>query len=154
MKPESYVPYNVTKRGIGFGYRILINQDLTPTSQFVFGFSSFAQYSVLVNPSNPLAMKAIKTMIEERRYILLILNPNQCAFAFRCDIGERNLASMRDHLPVMQRKKTPQSSYESGVQKFRRTPYPPHLKSLEWVCRDNPAYFDLESDTTDLPPLG
>ena len=59
MRPESNVPANVAKMGIGFGYRILISHDLTPISQLVFGFSGFAQYSVLVNPSNPLAIKAI-----------------------------------------------------------------------------------------------
>ena len=43
MKPESNVPANVTKMGIGFGYRVLVSHDLTPISQFVFGFRGFVQ---------------------------------------------------------------------------------------------------------------
>ena len=154
MKPESSIPPNVLAKGLAFGHRMLASLDQEPICQFIFNFYGFEQYSVLVNPSNPLAMKAIETMIEERDCFFLILNPNLRATVFRNEIGEGNLAGMRDNLPLMLSRKTPQSSYESGVRTFWQNPNPPDVKYLEWVCCDNPAYLDLENDTTDLPHLG
>ena len=154
MKPENSIPPNVLANGLAFGHRMLASLDMKPICQFIFKFYGFEQYSVLVNPSNPLAMKAIEAMIEERDSFFLILNPNLRATVFRNEIGEGNLAGMRDNLPLMRSRKTPQSSYESGVRTFWQKPHPPDVKYLEWVCCDNSAYLDLENDTTDLPHLG
>lgn len=153
-KPESIVPRNVLGLGIGFGHRMLTTPDDKPLCQFAFNFYGYEQYSVLVNPSNPLALKAIKTMVEQRDYFFFILNPDDRVSAFRSDLDEKNLAGMRDSLPLMQGTQTPQASYESGVRAFRQTPNPPEMKILDWVCRDDPGYLDLEDDTVDLPALG
>ena len=154
MKPERAVHTNVVKMGFGFGHRILASPDLKPLYEFIFKFIGIDQYSVLVSPSSPLAMMAIEKMIDERDYLLLILNPDQRTSVFRYDIGAGNLAGMREMLPMMQSERTPQSSYERAVRAFRKNPDPPEAKVLEWVCRDNPAYLDLEYDTADLAPAG
>ena len=154
MKPEGAVPANMLAKGFGFEYRILESKDRKPICQFMFEFYGFEQYSVLVNPSSPLVIKAIDTMIEERDSFFFILTPDQRATIGRNDLSEGNLDVMRDQLRMMQSKRTLQSSYESCVQSFWRNPDLPDLKPLEWVCRDNPAYLDLETDTADLALVG
>ena len=150
MKPECVVPNNVFGKGSGFGHRMLISPDGEPVSQFSFEFRGFERHSVLVNPSSPLVLKAIETLIEERDFFCFILNPDDRAIAFRLGLGEENVAGMRDSLPLMRSTRTPQSSYESGVRVFHSTPNPPEVKPLEWVCREDPEYLDLESDTVDF----
>ena len=154
MKPDGALPANVLAMGFGFGYRMLESHDRKPICQFMFKFYDFEQYSVLVNPSSPLTMTAVESMIEERNIIFVILNPDQRAIVGRNDLSEGNLDGMREQLRMMQSKRTPQSTYESCVQSFWKKPDLPDLKPLEWVCRDNPAYLDLEFDTTDLSPVG
>lgn len=154
MKPKSVVPRNVLSLGIGFGHRMLTTPDDKPVCQFAFNFYGYEQYTVLVNPSNSLALKAIETMVEQRDYFFFIVNPDDRVSAFRSDLGEENLAGMRDSLPLMRNIQTPQASYENSVRVFRQTPNPPEMRILDWVCRDNPAYLDLEDDTVDLPALG
>ena len=153
-KPESVVPRSVLGMGIGFGHRMLVTPDDKPVCQFAFNFYGLEQYSVLVTPSNPLALKAIGAMVEQRDYFFFILNPDDRVSAFRSDLGEENLAGLRDSLPLMQSSQTLQASYEKGMSAFRQAPNPPGIKILDWVCRDDPAYLDLEDDTVDLPPLG
>jgi len=153
-KPESAVPRNVLGMGIGFGHRMLATPDGKPVCQFAFNFYGYEQYSVLVNPSNLLVLKAIKTMVEQKDYFFFIINPDDRVSAFRSDLGKENLAGLRDSLPLMQTTQTPQASYENGVASFRLAPNPPGIKTLDWVCRDDPAYLNLEDDTVDLPPLG
>ena len=154
MKPECVVPNNVLEVRTGFGHRMLISPDGEPVSQFSFEFRGFERHSVLVNPSSPLVLKAIETMVKEGDFFCFILNPDGRAFAFRRDLGEENVAGMRDSLPLMRSTRTPQSSYESGVRAFQQTPNPREVKPLEWVCREDPAYLDLEADTVDFPPPG
>ena len=154
MKPEGAVPANGLAMGFGFGYRMLETNDREPIGQFMFDFYGFERYSVLVNPSNPLAIKAIELMIEEKNILFLILGPDQRAITGRNDLSVGDLDGMRDQLRMMLSKRTPQSSFESCVQAFWRNPDLPDLKPLEWVCRDNPAYLDLEIDTAELTPEG
>lgn len=154
MKPERSVPRHVLDLGIGFGHRILPTVDEHPVCQFAFNFYGFEQYSVLVNPSNTLALKAIETMVEQRDYFFFILNPDDRVSAFRSDLGEENLVGLRDSLPLMRNTQTPQALYENGVRAFRQAPNPPDMKILDWVCRDDPKYLDLENDTVDLSSIG
>ena len=157
MKPECVVPSNVLGKSIGFGHRMLISPDGEQVRNFSFEFSDFGRYSVLVNPSSPLVLKAIETMIEERDFFCFIINPDNRAIVFRRDLDEENVAGMRNSLPLMRSTRTPQSSYESGVRAFQKTPNPPEGKPLGWVCREDPEYLDLESDTLDFgnfPPPG
>ncbi len=153
-KSESVVPRTVLGMGIGFGHRMLATPDNKPVCQFAFNFYGFEQYSVLVNPSNALALKAIETMVAQRDYFFFILNPDDGFSAFRSDLGEENLAGLRDSLPLMQSPRTSQASYENAVRTFRLAPDPSGSKTMNWVCRDDAAYLDLEEDTVDLPPLG
>ena len=154
IKPEYVVPNSVLGTSIGFGHRMLISPDGEPVNQFSFEFRGFERHSVLVNPSSPLVLRAFETMIEEGDFFCFIRNRNGRAFAFRRDLGEEHVAGMRDSLPLMRSTRTPQSSYESGVREFLQTPNPPEVKALEWVCRENQAYFDLETDTVNFPPSG
>ena len=154
MKPEVVVPSNVFGMGIGFGHWMLTSPDGEPVCEFVFNFHGFAQHSVLVNPSSQLVLKAIESMIVERDYFCFILSPDGRASAFRMNIGEGHLAGMLDGLPMMQSTRTPQSSYESCVQEFRQVANPTEVKTLDWVCRDDPVYLDLELDAFTLPALG
>lgn len=154
VKPNGTVPRDVLARGIRFGHRLLITQDDAPVCQFVFTFYGFDQYSVLVNPSRRLAITAIETMIRQKDYFFFVLNPDGRVSAFRTEIGEENLAGMRDTLPRMQDTQTTDAFYSLALRAFERAPDPPDTKLLEWVCRDDPAYMDLDRDIVALPSLG
>ena len=154
MKPGSVVPTNVLKMAIGFGHQMHISADGEPVCQFAFNFHGFEQHSVLVNPSSLLVLKAIETMIEERNYFCFIVDPDDSASSFKRDIGKVILAGMRDSLPLIRSTRTPKLTYESCVRAFRRVANPTETKTLDWVCREDPAYLDLELDRITLPARG
>jgi len=154
VKPEPAIPNHVLGLGIGFGHRMIAAHDNSSVCQFAFNFYGFAQYSVLVNPSNGLALKAMETMVEQKDYFFFILSPDDRVSAFRSELDDENLAGMRDSIPMMRSATTSEVAFEQAVSAFSRAPDPANMKILNWVCRDNPTYFDLEGDTIDLPPVG
>ena len=154
VKPDPAIPNHVLGLGMGFGHRMIATQGGSLVCQFAFNFYGFAQYSVLVNPSNVLALKVMEAMVAQKDYFFFILNSDERVSAFRSDLNDENLAGMRDSIPIMRSATTTEAVYEQAVSAFWRAPDPVDMKALNWVCRDDPTYLDLEDDTIDLPPVG
>lgn len=154
VKPEPAIPSHVLGLGIGFGHRMIPSRASGTLCQFAFNFYGFAQYSVLVNPSNPLALRAVETMVEQKDYFFFILSPDDRVSAFRSELDDANLVGMRDNIPEMRASGMSGAQYERAAQAFCQAPDPANMKILDWVCRDDPAYLDLENDIIDLPPIG
>jgi len=152
MRPDKSISSEMLAGGIAFGHRLSEIHGET-LCQFVFNIYGFAQYSALVNPAHPMVRQVLETMLARRDYFFFILNPDGRASAFRSDLGEENLAGLRDNLPAMQRATTSKDAYEAGVKAFRRASDPPGTL-LTWVCRNNPNYLDLDTDPMVLPPMG
>lgn len=152
LRPEETIPCEVLAQGFGFGHRLYGHQD-SVLCQFVFDFYGFGRYIALVNPASPMVRHILEMMVHSADYHFFNLSPGNTVTAFRSEIGEENLAGMRDSLPVMQAVTTTDDQYEKGVQAFARNPDPPGTL-MTWVCRDNPDYLDLTTNVLELPPLG
>jgi hypothetical protein len=152
MRPSKAIPRDALDLGLAFGHRISELQG-EMLCQFVFSVYGFEQYSVLVNPADPMVRQVLETMVERQDYFFFILNPDGRASAFRSDLGEENLAGLSDNLPAMHAATTSHNTYDTAVAAFRRAP-DPQGTALTWVCRDNPAYLDLDADPMVLPPAG
>lgn len=152
MRPDEAIPSEFLSLGLAFGHRVSAYRDHM-LCQFVFSIYGYKQYSALVNPASSMVRQVLDTMLQQRDYFFFILNPDGRASAFRSDLGEENLSGLSDNLPEMYAATTPRNTYEAAVSDFRKAPDPPG-PVLTWVCRDNPAYFDLVTDPMVLPPVG
>lgn len=152
MRPEKAIPSEFLSMGLAFGHRIIGGHG-NMLCQFVFSIYGYKQYSAFVNPANRMVRDVLDIMVQQQDYFFFILNPDGRASAFRSDLGEENLSGLSDNLPAMYAATTAHNTYEAAVEKFRKAPDPPG-PVLNWVCRNNPAYFHLDTDPMVLPPAG
>ena len=124
-----------------------------PVVRFAFHFYGHAQYTVLINPTAPLALQAIETMASQRDYFFFLLNPEGQVFAFRSEIDAKNLAGIEDSLPLMRTAQTSDSDYDIVVDVVRNAPTPSDFHYMNWVCRDDPSFTDLEHNIIALDPV-
>ncbi|SDQ37038.1 hypothetical protein [Pseudovibrio sp. Tun.PSC04-5.I4] len=144
MRPDRVIPPAALADGIGFGHRLSEIQDHT-LCQFVFNIYGFGQYSTLVNPANLMVRHVLEVMLERKDYFFLIVSSDNSVSVFRSNLGEIDLAGLRENLPVMKSATTSELAYERGVRAFLRSPEPPSVH-LNWVCRDNPEYVNVNED--------
>lgn len=150
MRPDKPIPREMLGLGLAFGHRVSDFQNEL-LCQFTFSVYGHAEYSALVNPTSPMVRQVLERMITQQDYFFFILQPDGSASAFRSDLGEENLAGLKDNLPAINAATTPRTTYEAGVAAFRKNPDPAG-EVLTWVCWDNPAYMDLDTDPMVLPP--
>jgi hypothetical protein len=146
---DRVVPREVLNRGFRFGHQLLGN-DRFEVVHFAFEFYGFPTYHALLNPHHPLACAVLTAMVESGDYFFFALDSEHSTTAFRSELGEGNLQSLRDYLPRLRRSTTTDPQYERAVVAFQKTPEPPGVL-LRWVCR-NDEYLDLTEDRLDLTP--
>jgi hypothetical protein len=150
VRPTEPIPADVSDDGFNLGHAVL-GTSKYEVVQFGFEFYDFATYHVLVNPSNSLVRTVLTTMIESGEYFLFAFAGNPGMTAFRTEIGQETLTGLIDNLQRLRSSTTTDSEYEHALAQFRRQPSPPgHL--LEWVCRDNLDYLDLNQDRLEMRP--
>lgn len=151
LRPGVTLPDYITARGFEFGHSVLGDNDYEIV-QFAFEFRGFATYHVLLNPNDPAVREILRRMVEQRRYFIIAIDPDQHVTTFRADVGEAVLAGLTDHLPRLMCSTTSGARYDKVLAQFRRRPEPPgHV--LEWVCLGNLSYFDLTKDRMELTPM-
>jgi hypothetical protein len=147
---DQAIPRPVLNKGFGFGHQLLGN-DRFEIVHFVFDFYGFATYHALFNPSHPLARAVLAAMVESGDYFFFALDSENSTTAFRSELGEGNLQSLRDYLPRLQYSTTTDAQYERALASFRKNPEPPG-SLLRWVCRDS-EYLDLTEDRREFTPV-
>lgn len=150
LRPRNIIPPEVMEPGFDFGHSLLGN-DHFEVVHFAFEFYGFRTYNVLLNPNNPLVQAVLETMIESGEYFFLAIMPDQGVTAFRSEIGVENLEGLKDNLARIRSSTTNDVQYQKSLRLFQKHPFPPG-QLLTWVCRDNVAYLDIESDRFEMTP--
>jgi hypothetical protein len=143
------IPDGLSAQGFEFGHSLYGNPSFE-VIHFVFEFRGFATYHVLLNPSDPLVLSAVRRMIDQDGYFILTVDPDQCVTAFRAGLGGA-LVGLIDNFPRIRQSSTTAAQYQQALIQFRRQPDPPGTV-LEWVCREDPVYLDLTEDRLELAP--
>lgn len=90
-------------------------------------------------------------MIESGDYFFFAINPNGSVIAFRSELGEDNLAGLKQYFYRMDNSSTTEAQYASVLTRFAKNADPPGIM-LNWVCRDDASYLDLSKDRHVLMP--
>jgi hypothetical protein len=105
------------------------------SSDSAFEFYSFETYTALVNPNNPVARAVLTAMVETGDYFFFALDSNASTTAFRSELGQGNLTTLKRSLGRIQCPTTTEELYDKSVSLFRKNPEPPGTL-LRWVCRE------------------
>jgi hypothetical protein len=150
LRPGEIISHEIMEPGFNFGHSLLGNADCE-VLHFAFEFYGFGTYNVLLNPNNPLVRTVLRAMIVVGEYFFLAIGPDQQVTAFRSEIGQENLAGLKDNLARIQCSTTNDVQYQRALRLFQKHPFPPG-RLLTWVCRDNIAYLDLTTDRLEMAP--
>jgi hypothetical protein len=150
LRPENPIPSSSTQQGFRFGHSVLSYEN-SPVLHFAFEFYGYATFHGLVNPGNPIVQSVLSTMIETEDYFFFAINSDQTVTAFRSQLEHSDLVGLRTNQEHFSRVTCMPAQYEKACRAFRKNPEPPgHI--LEWVCRDNPDYLDLDQHRLALNP--
>ncbi|MFC1759693.1 hypothetical protein ACFL2H_13150 [Planctomycetota bacterium] len=150
LRTEQAIPAEVSAKGMNFGHSLLGTSEME-VIQFSFEFYGFETYNVLVNPNNRVVQGVLEVMMEAGDYFFFALDPNNHVTAFRAEIEQDLLVGLRANLFRVEFSTTSETEYQQAVEKFARNPKPPGTM-LNWVCRENVEYLDVQADPLDLTP--
>jgi hypothetical protein len=149
LRPGRVIPREVSNGGFRFGHGMLGNDNFE-VIHLAFQFYGFETYNALINPNNPLARAVLTAMVESGDYFFFALDSAESTTAFRSEIEQGNLRTLKMSLPLIQRATTTEAQYDKAVTSFRNNPEPPG-PLLRWVCRDR-EYLNLTEDRLELTP--
>lgn len=150
LRLDETIPEHVLARGFRLGHQLLGSEEFE-VIYFGFEFYGDKTYNALLNPSSELVKTVLETMVENKDYFFLSMSPTGMVTTFRADIGEENLAGLKDNLDRILDSETTDEQYERCLTKFKKTPTVPGVL-VNWVCRDDEDYLDLTDDRLDLNP--
>jgi hypothetical protein len=90
-----------------------------------FDFYGFATYDVLINPSDPVARRLLRTMMERDDFFIFALYSDRSTTAFRSDIEPDNLIWLNVNMARIEASTTTEYLYEEAVTVFAEYPSPP-----------------------------
>ena len=146
MRPDQEIEPQVVANGFRFG-SALYGLNKSHSIQLSFDFYGDDTYHSLVNPSNPIARQVLTHMVENGKYLFIVINPSQRAFTFLSDPKQKDLCGLKDNIEATKNTTTPDRDYQLMLTAFRKKPEPPG-KMLEWVCHGDINYLDLSSNNT------
>lgn len=142
MRPGFPIPPAVTQSGFNLGHSIQGNGE-EYVVHFAFEFYDHAVYNGLVNPDNVLIKSVLTKMLETKDYFFLAINPDNTVTAFRSQWETANLAGLRTNLANYSDRYCTPVYYEKAYRAYAKNPKPAgHV--MEWVCRNNPDYLNME----------
>ena len=145
LKPDREIPRHIFEKGMALGHALL-GTGSTVLCQFGFRFYGFACFTALINPANPVMRPVLAAMAETGDYLVISIDADKKATAFRPGPGAFDLARFRRDLPAMLNATTTDIDYMEWHRTLRRNPSPEDGELATWVCRNNPAYLNLTSD--------
>lgn len=150
MRPEIPIPKDISEKGMNFGHSVLEIKGCK-VLQFVFEFYGHATYHGLVPISNPIAKAVISTMLESQDYFFFAVNPDHTVLAFNSRFSGLDFAGLKANQEQFDDEGCGMAEYQRAVSAFAHSPSPPG-KVMEWVCRNNWDYLDLQKYPLDLTP--
>ncbi len=150
LRLNEVLPGEVADRGFSFGH-CLLGTSRYEVMHFAFVFYGWKTYNVLINPNNPITQEFLALMLGCGEYFFLVLNGTSDCFSFRESIEEESGSGIFADLPRLWYSTTTEDDYRAAVAQFSHQPEPPG-QMLQWVCRDNTSYLDLEKDRLVIHP--
>lgn len=150
LRPNEEIPPECTKHGFRFGHS-LIGTSKFVVVQFAFEFYDFKTYNVLLNPSNPLVKTVLTTLVESGDYFFFVFSPSDSVTAFRSEMEVKDMVGLKTNFPQILSSRTTESQYQLALSAIRDNPSPAG-PVVEWVCRDNPEYLDLDKYRMEMNP--
>ena len=150
LRPEAPIPNDSRQQGFRFGHSV-IDIDGSPVLHFGFEFYGHKIYHGLVTPNNPIIKAVVSTMIETEDYFFFSINPDQGVTAFRSQLEASDLCGLKTNQELFGEGACSPEDYEKAVTQFSKNPNPPG-QVMEWVCRNNWDYLDLEKYPLELTP--
>ena len=150
VRPPEAIPDESTLKGFDFGHSVIGIED-SPVLHFAFNFHGHMTYHGLVNPGNTIVQNVLSSMIETGHYLFFSINPDQTATSFGAMLPDKDAFGLKSNLERFKKVSCMPSQYEKTVEVFGRNPLPPG-EMLNWVCRDNPDYLDLDRYPMEVNP--
>ncbi len=150
LRPETPIPNDTTAQGFSFGHSIL-GVDGKPVLHFAFQFYDYDIFHGLALPSNPMIQAVIDTMLQTEDYFFFSINPNQTVTAFRSQLETSNLVGLRTNRERFCDESCSPEQYDRAVKAFTKKPDPPG-QVMEWVCRHDWNYLDIDKYPLTLTP--
>jgi len=151
IRPAMPIPESASEKGFAFGHSVIAFGG-KPILHFGFAFYGHATYHGLVIPDNPVVQTVLSTMLDTEDYFFFAINPDNHVTLFRSQLEYNDLAGLRSNQKLYSSEEscTPEQ-YEKGINVFRKETTPPEYV-MEWVCRHNWDYLDLEKYPLPLTP--
>jgi len=150
VRPAETIPSSCTANGFSFGHSVLGIDD-NPVLHFGFHFYGHNTYHGLVNPGNPIVQSVLTTMTETGQYFFFSINPDQTVTSFGATLEDGDLAGLKTNLERFKQVTCMPAQYEKTVKVFSENPSPPG-QMLNWVCRDNKDYLNLNEYPLEMTP--
>lgn len=150
VRPAEAIPHECTLGGFDFGHSV-IGVDDNPVMHFAFNFKDHKTYHGLVNPGNPIVQTVLSSMIETGHYFFFSINPGGSATSFGVRLPDADFVGLKSNLERFKTVSCMPAQYEKTVKIFGRNPSPPG-EILNWACRDNPDYLDLDRFPMEINP--
>ena len=138
------IPNSISGAQFEFGHALL-GTKTWEVVHFVFSFSGFLTFHVLLNPSNPIFQAVLAIMVETGNYMIFALDSDHAALAFRAPIDGESLAGLKGNLKRLRNSRTTEAQYRSALTYFEQDPQPPGVM-LSWVCRSEKGALEPQRD--------
>ena len=90
-------------------------------------------------------------MTETGQYFFFSINPDQTVTSFGATLEDGDLAGLKTNLERFKQVTCMPAQYEKTVKVFSENPSPPG-QMLNWVCRDNKDYLNLNEYPLEMTP--
>jgi len=150
MRPDEVIPPECMQRGFSFGHSV---KDFNGEQllHFAFRFYGFKTFHTLIPMQNPIVLSVIDKMIETQDYFFFAIDPAQTVTAFRSQMEVNDLASLKTNRIKFEGTECRPEIYEKAVEIYR-SEMGEDEEYMEWVCRSNWDYLDIEKYPLDLTP--
>ncbi len=152
LKPDREIPRHVLGKGMALGHALLGTAP-TVLCHFGFRFHGFACFTVLINPANPVMRPILTTLAETGDFLVVVIDANKKATAFRSGPRSFDLTEFRNNLPAMLNATTTDPDYLEWHRTLLRNPCPADGELVTWACRDNAGYLDLTANIIRAPSV-
>lgn len=150
LRLNDVIPNEILDRGLGFGHQLLGIDD-NDVVYLGFEFYGFKTYNVIINPNSPVSQAVLNMLIETGDYFILVINPDNSVTAFRSEIGGDALIWLKTYISRIKESNTTAVEYEKALSSFERNPQHPG-ELMNWVCRYDTRYIDINSNRLELNP--
>ena len=142
------LPLLATESGFDFGFELLGNERYQ-LIHFILTFPELQPYDIILNPNNPLVRKVVEVMRETAQYFFFVFEEGEIR-AFHQTMDRQNLEWFNTYGGVVHTATTTPEEYERALRRFRPDDSFLHGRLLDWVCREDTAFLDLQKNRREV----